>query len=303
MTNDDNGAVRLGFGVSGPHAAKWFPERDVHALVRDAYEGGIRHFDCAPFYGAGEAERRLGDALAALGAEDARISSKTGTRRQGRKLIKDFSERAIRQDVEASLTRLRRARLDLLYLHGPSIEELGRAQPILDRLREEGLISAYGVCGEGESLRTAVARQFGAVMGRYNLVDKQHAEVFAAAKAVGVTTTAIAPLAQALYDRRYYHPRSLSDLWRIARSVYRRGPETSRRMSLARSALEAIDDRTPTQAALGFVMANRNVDIVMTTTSHREHLADLIAAAKMPLRPPDLAILEKAHLDPAPACA
>ncbi len=35
------------------------PEAATHAIVRRAYELGIRAFDTAPLYGAGKSERRL----------------------------------------------------------------------------------------------------------------------------------------------------------------------------------------------------------------------------------------------------
>jgi D-threo-aldose 1-dehydrogenase len=40
------------------------PEEEARATIEAAWSDGIRYFDNAPFYGAGLAEMRMGDALA-----------------------------------------------------------------------------------------------------------------------------------------------------------------------------------------------------------------------------------------------
>ena len=61
----------LGFGVSGAHGTPLVPASGTEALIHAAIEGGVRYFDTAPSYGAGECERRLGRALKA--AEERRV--------------------------------------------------------------------------------------------------------------------------------------------------------------------------------------------------------------------------------------
>src|SRR5665213_1755012 len=50
--------TRLGFGGSGLMGG--LSERESLALLETAYDAGIRHFDVAPVYGHGQAERCLG---------------------------------------------------------------------------------------------------------------------------------------------------------------------------------------------------------------------------------------------------
>ena len=38
-------------------------DAERHAIVRAAWDAGVRYFDTAPFYGVGAAERAVGDAL------------------------------------------------------------------------------------------------------------------------------------------------------------------------------------------------------------------------------------------------
>src|SRR5690606_35549221 len=96
----------LGFGVSGPHATGLVPHARTVRLIRQALEAGAALFDTAPFYGDGEAETRLGDALAGARAR-AFIVSKTGTVRRGRTLKKNFAPGHIIASCEESLRRLR----------------------------------------------------------------------------------------------------------------------------------------------------------------------------------------------------
>lgn len=267
-----NPPLRLGFGVSGPLGQFWFGEAKTRALIAQAVAGGITHFDTAPFYF--DAEKRLGAGLRDLNAPPVFVSTKTGTRRKGRALVKDFSERAIREDVEESCERLGRKALDLLYLHGPTPAEIDAARPVLDALKQEGRVRAVGVCGEGEPLGHALRVGFDAIMGVYNILDLRHEAIFAEAKKRGVLTVAVAPLAQGLFDPRFNRPRSLSDLWRLARARVR-GRYGS---ELVEAARRALGDADPAAAALGFVLANPDIDIVMTTTTKPRHLAESLAA-------------------------
>jgi aryl-alcohol dehydrogenase-like predicted oxidoreductase len=289
--------LRLGFGCSGAWGQKWFAEREAAALVARALEGGVRHFDTAGFYADGEAERRLGAALKAVRAAPF-VSTKTGTRYvPGRRPLKDFSEAGMRRDVEQSLRRLHRERLDLLYLHGPNAAEIDAARPALERLVAEGKIAGWGVCGEGAPLLDhAVSAGAGAVMAVYNLLRLDHAAPFARAHAQGALTVAIAPLAQGLYARGFFQVVTAADAWRVARALIKNRPElaTARRL---RKALESFEDRTAAGAALGFVQANPHIAVAMTTTTKPSHLDETLRAAGRPLSADEAALLAAAALD------
>ncbi len=277
--------LRLGFGCSGAWGMRWFPEREAARLVAQAVEGGVRHFDTAGFYSGGEAERRLGAALKAVG-ETAFVSTKTGTR-YGRfgAPAKDFSEAGMRADVEASLKRLGRERIDLLYLHGPSPEALHAAKPALQSLKQEGKIARWGVCAEGAGLDLAIDAGADAIMGAYNLFRREHESAFRRAKAKGAGVIAIAPLAQGLYARDFYKIRSPADAWRVLRAVARNRPKLRRARACAKM-LEAVEGWTPAQLALAFVRANPHIDAAVTTTTKPAHLAETLAS---PLSlPPDV---------------
>jgi aryl-alcohol dehydrogenase-like predicted oxidoreductase len=285
----------LGFGVSGPHGQAWFSEKKFARLVAQAIDGGIRHFDTAPFYG--EAEARLGRALRTAGARDAIVGTKTGTRREGGRIIKEFSANAIRADVDSSLKRLGRDALDMLYLHGPSPPEIDAALPCLSALKADGKVKAIGVCGEGAALDHAVANGFDAIMGVFNIIDRRHAAVFARARARGVQTAAIAPIAQGAFAHRGA-PASLSELWRLMRSAARGRPPAVA-IKTARAALSTIADLPPSGAALAFVLQGGFASLAFTTTTNAAHLRESLGAAQYPLSEAALARLSALALDPA----
>ena len=104
------------------------------ALVRFAYEKGIRTFLTADVYGAGEADTLLGRALEGIPRESYCLVGAIGHdfyngQRDGSKGFPRFTDPALRKPrdyasylrsaVEKSLTRCRADRFDLLLLHNP----------------------------------------------------------------------------------------------------------------------------------------------------------------------------------------
>ncbi len=284
------GDLRLGFGCSGAWGKGWFPEDEARRILKAAIDGGIAHIDTAGFYGAAEA--RLGRIVRDLPQDAIFISTKTGTSYTRKGARKDFSEAAIRADVEASLLRLGRERLDLLYLHGPNSAEMTEAAPALAALEIEGKIARAGVCGEGTYLDEAAARpEFDVVMGAYNFLRREHAPVFAKAKATGKATVAIAPLAQGLYADDFLRLRNAADAWRLARALAKNRAEWARARR-ARAALAEPGWR-PAGRALGFVLANPNIDVAVTTTTRIAHLSESLDAARRTLPEAALRRLER----------
>jgi D-threo-aldose 1-dehydrogenase len=148
----------------------------AEAVVEHAWGLGIRHFDVAPLYGYGAAERRMGSVLASQLRDEFVLSTKVGRLvrplaelRPGddldhqaiggrndayyaevddRRIVFDYSADGVRRSVEASLERLGLERIDILYIHDPDRHwraALEGAYPALERLRAEGVVGAIGV--------------------------------------------------------------------------------------------------------------------------------------------------------------
>jgi D-threo-aldose 1-dehydrogenase len=170
----------LGFGTAPlGNMFRAIPEDEARATVDAAWDDGIRFFDTAPFYGAGLAEARLGEALGHRRRDDYVISTKVGrlvldeledvsARDLGEKgdvfkhgranrIANDYSEDATLRSIEDSLKRLKTDRIDIAWVHDVAQDFYGDewlgvfetarrgAFKALDRLRDEGVIGAWGL--------------------------------------------------------------------------------------------------------------------------------------------------------------
>ena len=178
-------------------------DAEAAATLDSAWANGLTYFDTAPFYGHGLSEQRLGDWLSRDGGPVPILSSKVG-----RGLIPldgapapdhgfvdpapfapvfDYSRDGVMRQVEASLARLGRDRLDLVFVHDigamthgaahPSIfaQALDGAFPALAALKAQGVVGAVGI-GVNETaacLETLGRVDLDAILlaGRYTLLD------------------------------------------------------------------------------------------------------------------------------------
>ncbi|MCD7036446.1 aldo/keto reductase [Metabacillus sp. GX 13764] len=163
---------KLGFGTAPlGNMFREVPEGEAMETIHTAWEQGIRYFDTAPFYGAGLAELRLGEALSKYNRDDFFLSTKVGRvvedkteEKEGmfeygrkNKLTNDYSEEATMRSIEQSLKRLKTDRLDFVSVHDVSPDFHGDewvsqfaiartgAFRALTRLREEGVIKSWGL--------------------------------------------------------------------------------------------------------------------------------------------------------------
>ena len=144
------------------------PEDVALATVRRAYDLGVNFFDTARGYT--NSEERIGQAL---DGRDYYIATKSGNREAD----------GIYQDVERSLTNLRRHQIELYQLHGVNdndeLERVlapGGAVEGLRRARDEGKIAHIGITGHRrETLATAVQMcdDFATVQVPFNLVEDE----------------------------------------------------------------------------------------------------------------------------------
>tara|TARA_R110002126_G_scaffold64513_24_gene165306 strand:- start:2982 stop:4037 length:1056 start_codon:yes stop_codon:yes gene_type:complete len=139
----------------------WGSRDDDEALraLRVAFDGGMTAVDTAPVYGFGHSEELVGRALA--GREDVRVLSKVGLRwdadhgrlayraldanGQLRSVHHDGRPKSVQQEVEQSLRRLQRERLDLVQLHAPDPDvPVGETVGALAALVDAGKVRAIG---------------------------------------------------------------------------------------------------------------------------------------------------------------
>jgi D-threo-aldose 1-dehydrogenase len=147
---------------------------EAHDTVAAAWAAGVRFFDTAPVYGAGLAELRLGEVLAARPRDSYVLATKVGrivldevrprtepprmfAAGRPNAVVNDYTADATLRSIEDSLARLRTDRLDIVWVHDVAqnvygdewLDKLAECRTgafrVLDRLRDEGTISAWGM--------------------------------------------------------------------------------------------------------------------------------------------------------------
>ncbi len=293
----------LGFGTAPlGNMFRNIPEEEAAATVHAAWESGIRYYDSAPFYGAGLAEIRLGKALARYQRDDYIISSKVGRIvldeivggpqefgekgtlfQHGRKnkVINDYSADATLRSIDDSLKRLGTDRLDIVWVHDIAQDFYGEewlarfeeartgAFRVLTRLREEGVIKAWGLgVNRVEPIELTMdlqeARPDGFLLaGRYTLLDHERAlqRVMPGALQNGMEIVVGGPYSSGVLaggTHFEYQPASAEIMAKVAR-------------------IKALAERHGVSikaAALQFVLANPAVAAVIPGASKPERIAE-----------------------------
>tara|TARA_R110002073_G_scaffold1620_2_gene11326 strand:+ start:471 stop:1667 length:1197 start_codon:yes stop_codon:yes gene_type:complete len=176
----DDGRYRPKYrmGLGGLAAGNGFntvsSDEEILGMLNAAWDSGIRYFDTAPFYGLSLSERRYGDLLRNKKREDYVLSSKVGRilTPSSKPLPKkwhwanpspfhykyDYTAGGTRRSVEDSLHRIGVSSLDIVFIHdlSPQNSDMGDdwikyfdeavkgAMPELTKMREEGMIKAWG---------------------------------------------------------------------------------------------------------------------------------------------------------------
>jgi len=125
-------------------------------IVAKAIERGVNYFDIGPSYGGGEAEERLGPALAPY-RKDVFLACKTGQRKK----------EGAAAELRGSLERLRTDHVDVYQLHGvSSLEEVeqvtgpGGALEAFLEARSKGLVRFIGFSAHSETAALALLDRF-----------------------------------------------------------------------------------------------------------------------------------------------
>jgi predicted aldo/keto reductase-like oxidoreductase len=131
-------------------------QRDANRIVAEVVDKGINYFDVAPSYGGGEAETKLGPALAPH-RKNIFLACKTMSR----------DAKGAREELERSLTRLQTDHFDLYQCHAVTmmeeVEQIfapGGALEALVRAREEGKVRYLGFSAHSEEAAIAMLDRF-----------------------------------------------------------------------------------------------------------------------------------------------
>jgi len=300
----------LGFGTAPlGNMFRDILEAEAQATVDAAWAQGVRYYDTAPFYGAGLAEIRLGEALSRHKRDEFVLSTKVGrlildevedasARALGEKsglfaagrpnkLVVDYTADGTLRSIEDSLKRMKTDRFDFVWVHDIAQDFYGDewlsyfetarkgAFRVLTRLREEGVIEAWGL-GVNRvepielTLDLAEAQPDGFLLaGRYSLLEHERALQRLMPKAAERKTGIVVggPYSSGIlaggahFEYQKAPPEIIASVERIKAVAQRHGVSIK-------------------AAALQFVLANPVVAAVIPGASRPERIAEDVAALK-----------------------
>ncbi|HEV2075485.1 MAG TPA: aldo/keto reductase [Thermoleophilaceae bacterium] len=306
----DTGVVasEIAFGTWALGSDWWGDTDDPDRLIGRALELGVTFFDTGDAYGQGRNEEIVGRALARADRDSIQVSTKFGyvldserrAHSEGER-PQDFSPEHARAALEASLRRLGVDHVDLYQLHNPRMDAVRRDDLFaeLETLRGEGKLRAYGVAlgpaiGWREEGLEALRRQgVPALQTVYNLLEQEPGSDFlAAAEDTGAGIMARVPTSSGLLEDRYTpettfsgndHRRHRKREWLLE------GLQKVERLRF----LALPGERTMTQAALKFILAQPAITCVVPTVTTVAELEEFAGTAGAP----DLTEEELARVD------
>ena len=278
------------------------PRGEAIALLHQAIELGVQHFDTAEMYGVGANEELLGTAFQDR-REKVFIATKCGIERDretGAFAGYNGSPARIRAAIEGSLKRLRTDHVDLYYLHRKSpqipIEESVGAMAELVR---EGKVRQLGLSEvSAETLRKAHAvHPISALQSEYSLFARQiEGGVLDAVREIGASLVAYSPLGRGILTSSFVAEQKDDP------KDFRRG-DTQPRYSadnlphnnqLAQVVRDIARERgvDASQVALAWVLAQGSDIHAIPGTTKPANLVRNLGAASLSLTPEELQRLE-----------
>lgn len=286
----------LGLGtwqVGGRWGAPFDPV-NAERVLRRAMEGGINFIDTADVYSDGESEKAVGQFVRTCG-QPMFIATKCG-RQLSPHVADAYTPTAMRNFVEASLSRLGLERIDLIQLHCPPTAVYYRPEifETFDRLREEGKIAFLGVSVEKveEGLKAIEFENVRSVQIIYNLFRLRPRERFfgeAARRDVAVIVRV--PLASGLLTGNYhlattFAPGDHRNFNRHGAAFDKGETFSGVPYEVGLDAVERLRNIFPNvpihQAALRFTLDTPGVTTVIPGASNPKQIEDNLRAVEMP---------------------
>lgn len=288
----------IGLGCMGLAAFYGPPtaQADVNALIHQAIDLGVDHFDTAELYMSNE--EQLGEAFAGK-RDKVFIATKFGPVidwSTGRRLGVDGSETNMRRAIEQSLTRLRTDHVDLYYLHRPDksrpIEETIGA---MAKLVAEGKVRAIGLSeASSENVRRgAKVHPIAAIQTEYSIFTRDvEQNVLPAITEAGASLVAYSPLGRGMLTGAFsVEAASERDFRRMSPRFAGDAFEANRALVREIEAVAAEKNARAAQIALAWVLARApNIHVIPGTTK-LANLRTNLGAASATLTDADMARL------------
>jgi aryl-alcohol dehydrogenase-like predicted oxidoreductase len=270
------------------------------ATIHRAVELGVDMIDTSDAYGAGKNEELVGRALKGI-RDKLVLATKFGNLQApaGQRGVDGRPDYVI-EACEKSLKRLGVDMIDLYYIHRVDTEV-----PIEDtvgamvKLKTQGKIRFLGISEAApETLRRAHrAHPMTALQTEYSLWTRDaEDELFDACAALGIGYVAYSPLGRGMLTGAITGDASLSEKDRRRQHPRFQSQHLDHNVTLLAKLKElaSMENCTPAQLSLAWVMSRRSFIVPIPGTSHRKWLEQNVKAAQIDLSPATIAALEKA---------
>jgi aryl-alcohol dehydrogenase-like predicted oxidoreductase len=282
-------------GLTGTYGAARDRQETI-AILHAAVERGVTMFDTAEAYGPFANEELVGEALMPV-RERVVIATKFGfgINPDGTRYGVDSRPAHIRQVVDAMLTRLKVATIDLLYQHrvDPNVPIEDVAGTVKE-LIQQGKVQHFGLSeASAQTIRRAHAVQpVAAVQSEYSLWtrDVEHNGVLAACEELGIGFVPFSPLGAGFLTGTIDTSTTFSGT--DFRTISPRFAPDARAANMAMvDLLKRIAERkqaTPAQIALAWLLAQKPWIVPIPGTRQLARLEENIGAAAVELTDADL---------------
>jgi aryl-alcohol dehydrogenase-like predicted oxidoreductase len=259
---------RIGYGamqLTGPKVWGEYPDHDKGvALLREVVAEGVTFIDTADVYGPHSNEQLIRQALYPY-PQDLVIATKGGFVRSG----PEYSDMGavgnkhyLRHAAHMSMRRLGLDRIDLYYLHTPTMTDVPFEETVetLGQMRQDGLIRHIGLSNvNAEQLRTAMAiTGIAAVTAHYNVAVRIGADVRRVAQETGMVFSP-------------WHPGA------VPRA------DEGKPFHAVIDPIAASHSATPQQVALAWQLHHTPNALPIPGTTSVQHLKENLAAARIAL--------------------
>lgn len=241
-------------------------EEEARDVLRRADDIGVDFIDTADSYGPGTSERLIGETLD-VDRDDLVVATKAGLLRNNSGDWKPHGDPDyIRNQVLASLDRLRTDQIDLYQYHRPDPDgDFEETVTTFGELQDEGFVAHVGLSNVSvEQLETARDHvDVATVQNNYNLENRDHEDVLQACEDAGIGFIPYFPVGAGGFDERE---------------------------SVVEEVAEARD-ATQYQVALAWLLQHSDVTLPIPGTSRIDHLEENVAASQLELSEDELSKL------------
>lgn len=281
----------LGLGtnkVGGHNLFKGLNDYEGEKIIRTALDNNISLLDTAYFYGLGQSETIIGNAIKDYDRSKVVIASKAAQDPTNNFQINNHPE-FLEKQINDSLKRLKTDYLDIFYVHYPD-KETPKDEVVgyLQQLKEQGKIRAIGLSNFSfDQIKEANKNNYvDVVENHYNLVYRKAEQIeFPYFKDHNISFIPYFPLASGLLTGKYNeHTVFSKEDWQLADSNFQ-----GERFESIVNAMKDIEtmaleyNTTPADIILSWYMNNPNITSVIPGASNAKQVLKNVKARDIKL--------------------